>query len=105
MIRAISRLPREEFASRRYIATRTPYFSVKVKDNGSGLRRLGVVAGKAVAKTAVERNFLKRQARAILQKEIRSGMDVLVIFSPGVSSLGKRRLRETLREATIRAQS
>ncbi len=105
VIRGISRLPREEFAARRYGVTKTPYFSIKTKKNKGESRRLGVVAGKSAAKTATERNFLKREARGALRDIILPGMDVLVIFFSGAKELTKRRLWEVLRETATRAQS
>ena len=84
---------------------RTPYFSVKVKPNNEGAGRIGVVAGKAAGKTAIKRNFLKRQARAELRKAVAPGKDLLVIVSPAAGGLTKKNLHIELMRAIKKAQS
>lgn len=92
----ILRLPEQEFLSRGFNAIRTPYFSFKTKKNNLTAGRVGVVVGKSVHKTAVARNFLKRQAKEIVSKAVRPGNDLLIIFSPAVNTLTKHQLREAL---------
>lgn len=82
---------------------RTPYFSIKVKLNGGVGNRIGVVAGKAAAGAATKRNFLKRQARAELQKIISSGRDFLLIISPSVKGLTKKDIHIELVRAIQKA--
>lgn len=84
---------------------RTPYFSIRMKKNTVGTARLGVVAGKAAAKTAVARNFLKRQARVSLATVLAPGTDILVVFTAASRTLTAHALRNALRETVARAQS
>jgi ribonuclease P protein component len=60
----------------------TKTFGVKAVDNGLGEDRLGVLISTKVSKKAVIRNKLKRQIKAIIQKELprlKSGKDLVVI--------------------------
>ena len=98
-------LPREEFSSKKFRTVRTPYFSVKVKLNNGAAGRIGVVAGKAAGKTAIKRNFLKRQVRAGLRRAIVPGEDILVIVSPIAGGLTKKNLHTELVRAIKKAQS
>ena len=98
----ISRLPQQEFLSRGFMAVRTPYFSLKIKKNTLKKIRIGVIIGKAVHKTAVERNFLKRQAKEVLGRSVVVGNDLLVIFSPAASKLTKKQLKEALVKSAAR---
>jgi ribonuclease P protein component len=102
MLARKSRLPRAEFSSQAYGTIRTPYFLVKAKKNGKESGRIGVVVGKAVHKTAVKRNFLKRRAKATLSSLSRPGKDILVIISPGASGLSKTVFKKELIKATER---
>ena len=95
----VVRLPRKEFKSRGYRAVRTPFFSLKTKGNQSKNIRLGIVVGKSVEKTAVKRNFWKRQARAILGKSVPPGNDAIIILQPGVRELTKKQFHEALIKA------
>jgi ribonuclease P protein component len=92
----ISRLPQQEFLSRGFMAVRTPYFSLKIKKNAIKKARIGVVVGKAVHKSAVKRNFFKRQAKEVLGKSVAAGNDLLIIFSPAANKLTKKQLQEVL---------
>ncbi len=98
----ISRLPQGEFLKKEFSAIKTPYFSLKAKKNNAGERRIGVIVGKAVHKSAVKRNFLKRQAKTELSKLINPGSDLLMIFSPGTNKLTKRQLKEEITKAAAR---
>jgi ribonuclease P protein component len=95
----ISRLPKDQFQAQGFRVIRTPYFSLKTKKNQLAKQRIGVVAGKAVHKTAVKRNFWRRQAKAQLSVFIKPGTDLLMIFSPKVNQLTKERFKESLKEA------
>lgn len=92
----IKNLPHEEFFSKRFQTVKTPYFLLKTKKNGDIWGRFGVVAGKSAGKTAVKRNFLKRQARETLFKELIPGNDVLIIFSRGAGDVTKKGIKEEL---------
>ena len=105
MAKKIAHLPSDELSAKGFRTVRTSYFSVKVKRNGGQYARIGVIAGKAAAGTAVGRNFLKRQARSLISKVIMPGNDILVVFSPAVRTLTKRRLGEELRAAAGKSQS
>jgi len=58
--------------------------------------RIGVVVGKAVHKTAAERNFLKRQAKAILLSSPRNNKDIMVLIAPAARSLTKSEFKKEL---------
>jgi ribonuclease P protein component len=89
-------LPRAEFRSSAYRTIKNDFFSVKTKKNQTGEMRVAVVAGKAVHKSAVRRNFLKRQARALFVAKKMPGMDVLVIVFPRAASLTRINLKKEL---------
>lgn len=97
-----SRLPRTELSSQAYGTIRTPYFLIKAKENQKKIGRVGVVVGKAVHKTAVRRNFLKRQAKRLLLSLSRPGKDILVILSPHANKLAKNEFKKELLKATER---
>ena len=92
----IGRLPRAEFGSREYRTVRTPWFLLKTKKNDGKGARIGVVAGKSVEKTAVKRNFWKRQSRAVLQSVLHGDQDALVIVYPGVRAATRKQFRDAL---------
>lgn len=98
----LSRLPSQEFSSRGFKVIRTPYFSLGVKKNNLSKNRAGIIAGKAVHKSAVRRNFWRRQAKAALADIGRTGNDFLIIFSPKVNELGRRQFRLALKETMPR---
>ncbi len=100
----ISRLPQGEFLSRGFRVVRTPYFSLKTKKNAALKSRMGAIVGKAVHKSAVTRNFFKRQAREVLAKTLLPGNDFLIIFSPAVNTLTRIQLREELARAAAHIQ-
>jgi len=90
------RLPRAEFQARGYAAMRTPMFSLKTKSNeGKGLR-IGIVIGKSVEKTAVKRNFWKRQARSVFQALPGGDHDVMLVVYPGVRTATRKQFRDAL---------
>jgi ribonuclease P protein component len=94
-----NRLPKEEFESRGFRITRTPYFSFRVKRNSVHKQRVGVIVGKAVHKSAVKRNFWRRQAKAVSADLIASDNDFLIIFFPKINELTKREFREAFTKA------
>jgi ribonuclease P protein component len=98
----LSRLPKKEFESRAFKVVRTPYFSLRVKKNDLQRRRVGVIAGKAVHKSAVKRNFWRRQAKTALAELVTPGNDFLIIFFSKTNKLTKQEFRETLGEAVAK---
>jgi len=94
-----NRLPKEELQSRAFKAIRTPYFSLRAKRNTIQKRRVGIIAGKSVHKSAVKRNFWRRQAKTIFADLIVPGNDFLIIFFPKINELTKKEFREALTKA------
>ena|SRR6185437_15878188 len=92
----IVRLPREEFRAHGYRTIATPFFLIKIKRNAGRNVRVGVVAGKSVAKTATGRNFWKRQTKEVMAKGLKGPLDALIIISPRVADLTKKKFREEL---------
>lgn len=70
-----------------------------MKANHEGGLRTGVVAGKNVHKTAVRRNFWKRQARAVLTAAIRGNRDAIIILGSRVNELARRQFRSAVEQA------
>ncbi len=97
MVRRSARLPSLEFRAGGYKTVRTPYFSLKEKENGRKKTRIGVVVNTAVGKTAAKRNFWKRQAKASLLAI--KNKDVLMVLFPSVNTLTKKQFRTSVREA------
>lgn len=91
MLSQKNRLPFAELNARGYQTIRTPYFSLKLRKNGLPQNRIGVVIGVAAEKSAVRRNFWKRQAKALLQKgsiaRADAGIDFVVIFTKKIKEL------------------
>jgi ribonuclease P protein component len=98
------RLPRGEFQARGYKTVKTLFFSVKTKSNEAKRSRIGIVVGKNVHKTAVKRNFWKRQARAALQPLVPKGTDIIVVLQPRVNELTKKQFQDVMKK-TIRGLS
>jgi ribonuclease P protein component len=99
MIQKTSRLPKDEFRAKGYGTISTPYFLLKTKKNTGDIMRIGVVAGKAVHKTAVKRNFWKRQAKTGLSSIIKKGIDILMVLSANVNKATKKQFQEELKKA------
>lgn len=79
----------------------TPYFSLKAKPSATKTR-IGVVVNTAVHKTAVKRNFWKRQTKAALLALTGAPRDFLVILSPKVNTLTKENFKKALLNAAAR---
>ncbi|MDE2018920.1 MAG: ribonuclease P protein component [Patescibacteria group bacterium] len=90
------RLPRSEFAARGYKIIKTPWFSLKTKENNLDYARFGVVIGTAVEKRAVKRNFWKRQARTVFAERARAGKDYILLFLKRIKELNKNQFRAEL---------
>lgn len=98
MVPKKSRVPRDGFGSGGYRVLRNPYFSVKVKKNGSAANRVAVVVGKSVDKRAVRRNFWKRQAKAQLLKMPPSGTDFILTIYPKTNTLTKEQFTAEIKK-------
>ena len=90
------KLPYPEFSTSGYRFVRTPFFSIKKRQNGLFLNRIGVVVGVHIMKRAVDRNFWKRQVRATLRSVEKSGIDLLVIFSKRPPRSKKQEVKQML---------
>lgn len=93
------RLPGREFHTGGYKTTRTPHFTLKFKNNQVKNNRIGVVVGVAVHKSAVKRNFWKRQVLETLTRlgsKEEKPRDFIIIILPQVNKLTKRQFREKL---------
>jgi ribonuclease P protein component len=94
MLSKSSRLPASEFRAHGYKTARTPYFLLKARPNLQKSHRIGIVIGVAAAKTAVRRNFWKRQAKAMIAHiPPQRTMDILIIFSKNIASLTKAQFK------------
>jgi ribonuclease P protein component len=88
-------------AAGREKAVTTPYFLIKA---GGKKKGIAVVVGLAVEKSAVKRNFWKRQTKAVLASAITSGRDVVAILSPKVKTLTKKQFKKILMDAAARLE-
>ena len=71
--------------------------TVKVAPNAEGFRRFGVIVPKAVAKSAVRRNRLKRLAYGVFGGVSgKAAEDVIVILKPPAASASAAELEEKL---------
>jgi len=98
------RLPSDQFRARGYKTISTPFFLLKIKKNSYKAARIGVVVGVSVNKTAVKRNFWKRQARAEIALRATGGNDILMMVSPNVRCLTKKQFRKEVAKALATAQ-
>jgi ribonuclease P protein component len=105
MAKKIARLPSDQFRARGYKTTPTPFFLLKTKKNNGDGARIGVVVGTSVHKTAVKRNFWKRQALRGLVPQADAGSDILIIVLPGVNRLTKKQFQEEFARALARSRS
>lgn len=97
-----ARLPYSEFQIRGYAVVKTPFFSLKAKRNTLQKNRIGVVVGAAAVKSAVRRNFWKRQVKNLFEKQdMQKGTDILVIFSSRISSLTKKQFENEFKKALV----
>lgn len=103
MAAKITRLPREEFRAHGYRTLRAPLFVLKIKKNRFDVARIGVVAGINVHKSAVKRNFWKRQAKAGLAPLVKKGIDALIIVSPLAARTTKGKFQEEIAKAMAKA--
>jgi ribonuclease P protein component len=87
-------------------SARTPYFLLRTRKSEARRKHIAVVVAKAVHKSAVKRNFLKRQAKAALHGVSENGADLLLTVSPSARTLTKKAFRaEVLKVAkTLRGK-
>jgi len=98
MVPKKSRLLREGFDLRGYRPIKTPFFTLKVKDNGLKANRIGVIIGKHIDKRAVRRNFWKRQAKKELLKAPAMGKDLVLTIYPKTNTFTKREFVEEIKK-------
>jgi RNase P protein component len=98
MIPAKFRLQSGGFKAAGFRTIRTPHFSLKFKDNDTGVNRIGVVVGKSVDRRAVRRNFWERQAKVQLLKAPKLKKDILLVLFPKVTTLTKKQFAEELKK-------
>jgi len=67
--------------------------------------RIGVVVPGAVHKSAVRRNFWKRQAKAALAAIDGAGKDILMIVSPKIKTLTRKQFKKIFEEAAVRLEN
>ena len=101
----IARLPSDQFRARGYRTIPSPFFLLKIKRNPGNNARIGVVVGTSVHKTAVKRNFWKRQALRGIAPQAGAGNDILIVVLPGVNRLTKKQFQEELTKAFTRSRS
>ena len=99
------RLPYGEFSARGYQTIKTPFFSLKFRKNELPNNRIGIIIGVSAEKSAVRRNFWKRQAKAILAKpgagwypgkQPGIGKDFVLIFSKKIKEIKKDEFKKEL---------
>ena len=99
MIPKSARLPSDAFREQGYRRVGTRFFSLKSKNNGLSVNRVGVIVGISVDKRAVRRNLLERRAKAGLLKLPKlpgAGMDIIVTIFPGAGKLPREEFRKEL---------
>ena len=99
MLKKSARLPKGEFRARGYRSRKTPFFSIKIKENVLSRPRIAIVAGSSSIKLATRRSFWKRQAKATLAGIARGGVDVLVILSGAVEKIAPLQFADELKAA------
>ena len=98
------RLPSEQFRAKGYRTISSPFFLFKTKKNSENKARIGIVVGVSVHKSAVKRNFWKRQVFTILTSRITAGSDILIIVLPGAKHVTKKKFKEALIKTIAAAQ-
>lgn len=91
------------------VSVYTPYFSLRFIKNGPVEPRdsiFGVIVSKKVAKTAVERNLLKRRTREIIRsflKNIQPGFKTMVFISSAAKKLKKEDFLREIKAVFVKA--
>jgi ribonuclease P protein component len=99
-----TRLPSDQFRAKGYRTAPTQFFLLKRKNYSGESARIGAVVGISVHKTAVKRNFWKRQARAVLAPHVAAGSDILMIALPAINRLTKKQFKVELLKALAKIQ-
>ena len=99
MLPSKQRLSCADFLGRRYGVVRTPYFSLKTTPNNLTFHRLGVIISRASIKSAVRRNFWRRQTAAMIDFIPGKPKDVIVIFSGKIKNLTKASFQVEFKKA------
>ena len=82
-------------------------FIFKIMKNNLGLNRFGFVVSQKVSKKAVIRNKVKRRLSEIIkaeEKNIKSGIDLIIITLPGSEKKDFSELKEAVSDALIKAK-
>lgn len=74
-------------------SAKTPYMLLRGREGRDGKGRIAVVIAKAAQKSAVKRNFLRREAKAVLSAERSPRTDLLLTLSPSAARLSKKTFR------------
>ena len=101
MLPRSTRLSHKDFSLRGYQSLKTPYFLIKAKRNGRLAPRIGAIISSAAVKNAVQRNFLKRQAKHLLLKRAVGGVDILIVFARPIVTLSKKEFTKELAAAYL----
>ena len=64
-----------------------------------GKARIGVVVGISVNKSAVKRNFWKRQGKAALVPLLQTGNDFILTFFPKITTLSRNQFGKEIKKA------
>lgn len=77
-------------------------FFIKFLLTQNNYSRVGIVVSKKISKQAVKRNKIKRQLRAVAQKEIKSFssiMDIIIIALPPIQKAGYQEIEQSISQA------
>ncbi len=77
-------------------------FYIKFCRNGLNISRFGIIVNKKVSKKAVIRNRIKRIIREIIRlniKEIKKGVDVVIVILPTFKKEKFQKIQETVKRA------
>jgi ribonuclease P protein component len=79
-------------------ASRDGVFHVFAKRNPYTYPRLGIAVSKRVSKSAVKRNYIKRQIREFFRQntQLVTGLDIVVLAQPGSSGLANTEIKSNL---------
>lgn len=78
----------------------SPFFTLRIAENGFLYNRYGFVVSKRIDKRAVVRNKIKRQLRSIIEKmqeEIKEGNDILFIIKKNILTESKELIFLTIK--------
>jgi ribonuclease P protein component len=103
MVGKAERLSRAEFTQ--YFARSTRYHAsvATILTMPAPSRKFAVVVSKKVAKSAVQRNVLRRQLYGLLSDKIHTPLVCIVILKPGAINYTRKELRAAMCELIGRA--